>query len=124
MNPTPLLSLLLVGAVLSGCSALRPSSASHVATGPAYPATDAAEVSVILQEPDQPFTVIGLIESRGGGLTKKIQKDRAIHALKKEAAAIGATAVLITETRTRSAQGVDEDLVGEETVISGKALHL
>lgn len=114
--------LLSIPLLLTGCALT--SNSSSVTSGKTYSATSAADISVLFEEPAGAFEVIGVVEGRGSGLTKEKQKSRAIEAMKKEAASIGATAVVITSTHTAELQSLDEDLSGgEETVISGKALR-
>lgn len=115
------IALLPFASALAACAG-QLSDSSHVSSGESYPATDAENIIFLLQEPDREFIVIGLVESHGMGLTESKQKERSMNALKKEAASIGAEAVIVTFSKQEALSGFDGEPSGEETILSGKAI--
>lgn len=78
---------------LIGCA-----SGSVIVTGTVRPATDPQSVKFYLKEPRN-YETIGLVEaSSDSGFTEQGSKDYAVSELKKQAAKIGATGVLLTAT--------------------------
>jgi len=77
-------------------------SGSAIVTGTVRPATDPKSVKLYLQEPRR-YEVIGLVEaSSDAGWTEQGSQDYAIAELKKQAAKLGATGVLLTATGEQS----------------------
>ncbi|MCJ8293577.1 MAG: hypothetical protein MJK15_04145 [Colwellia sp.] len=107
--------------MLTACSL---SDASHTTSGKVYAATQVADITILLDTPEQEFIVIALVDSNGVGFTKNKSKDRAMTALKKEAASIGAHAIILTSSNTGIAQGFDGEPAGQESILSGKAIRL
>lgn len=63
-----LVSVLLVS-LLAGCAS-QLSDSSHIALAGEFEATKVSEITIYFEPPQQKFTVIGLVESRGTGLTE------------------------------------------------------
>ena len=116
-----LLVPLLLSSFIVSCSGVL-SDASHITSGDSYPATNAERVSILFEEPDKDFIIIGLVESHGMGIMEANQKERSINALKEEAASIGADAVIVTSSKKETVRGIDDQPAGEETILSGKAI--
>lgn len=108
--------------LLAGCSSLL-SDSSHIATGSEFEATIVSQVKIYFEPPKQEYIVIGLVESHGKGLTAAKEKERALQALKVEAASIGAHGVIITSSSMQKLSGFDGEPAGEENVINGKAIR-
>jgi len=121
MIKTKIASVLLIS-LLAGCSSLL-SDSSHITTGDKFEATLVSEVKVYFESPKQEFTVIGLVESHATGLTEAKEKERALQALKVEAASIGAQGVIITSSSMQKLSGFNGEPAGEENVINGKAIR-
>jgi len=121
MIKTKIASVLLVS-LLAGCSSLL-SDSSHISTGGEFEATMVSQVKIYFEPPKQAYTVIGLVESHGTGLTEAKEKERALQALKVEAASIGAHGVIITSSNMKKLSGFDGDPAGEENIINGKAIR-
>ena len=62
------------------------------------PATSPDSVTVLLDAPKQPYTVIAVIESRGESVFDSFEDLR--HALRVEAAALGGDALILGQERT------------------------
>jgi hypothetical protein len=121
MIKTKIASMILVS-LLAGCSNLL-SDSSHIATAGEFEATMASEVKIYFEPPKKEYTVIGLVESHGKGLTEAKEKERALQALKEEAASIGAHGVIITASNMHKLSGFDGEPAGEENIINGKAIR-
>lgn len=113
---------MILVSLLAGCSNLL-SDSSHIVTAGEYEATMASEIKIYFEPPKQEYTVIGLVESHGTGLTEAKEKERALQALKAEAASIGAHGVIITSSSMKKLSGFDGDPAGEENIINGKAIR-
>lgn len=109
-------------ALLSSCAG-QLSNASHVSTSTQYPATQASEIAILFEAPEQAYTVIGMVESHGAAIFEDKRKERSMSALKNEAATMGANAVIITSSKTVAVSGFDGDPAGEENVLAGKAIR-
>jgi len=84
---------------------METSEATHILNGKAYPATDAQNIEVFLQKPDKEYIIIGLVESRGMGVTtEKKDLELSMRALKNEAAKIGADALIINTSQQKLVQ--------------------
>ena len=84
-----LAAMLLVGACATG---------SSIVTGQKRTQTDPLQVRILLQMPPN-HEVIGLVEARSlGGMTDQDRQNYALEELKKQAAAIGANAVVLNAT--------------------------
>lgn len=122
---TPLKNLTLIPlfltATLVGCAS-QLSDSTHISSGKSYPATQAEHVAILFEAPDKAFIVIGLVESHGMGLTKTKEQERSMMALKKEAASIGADAVIITSSKNETVIGLNGDPAGEENILAAKAI--
>ena len=95
-----ILYLLLAVTLLSGCSIIETSGATHILNGQAYPATDVQSIQILLEPPSQDYIVVGLVESRGMGITTESKDlELSMLALKNEAAKIGANAVIIQSSQ-------------------------
>ncbi|KGJ93684.1 hypothetical protein [Colwellia psychrerythraea] len=121
MIKTKIASVFLVS-FLAGCSSLL-SDSSHISTGDSFEATKVSEIKIYFELPKQAYTVIGLVESHGTGLTQAKEKERALQALKVEAASIGAHGVIITNSSMKKLSGFDGEPAGEENIINGKAIR-
>ena len=83
---------------LAGCA-----SGSAIVTGPKLPPTEPEQVQILLEAPSSEFEIIGLVEARSDvEFTRQAASDRAIEELKKQAAKIGANAVVLTGTGEKS----------------------
>jgi hypothetical protein len=78
------LSLLLVGCGTTGGGTRT--------SGMVYQPTDAASIQIIWERPTRPYEIIGQVSSTGGGLASD---DAVYRAMQKEAAELGAHAILI-----------------------------
>jgi hypothetical protein len=87
-------------AVLCGCS-----TSSHIITGTARPRIDPALVKLYTSAPRNSEEV-AILTVESSGWTTQGEKDRAVSALKKQAAALGATGVLITKMGTESSGAI------------------
>lgn len=124
MKTLKISSILLLITMLPACSLNQLSDASHISTNEAYPATNAEKITILFEAPSQAYTVIGIVDSNGLGFTKDKSKDRAIIALKEEAASMGAQAIIITSSNTGTARSADGDPAGKESTFSGKAIRM
>lgn len=106
---------------LSGCSQL--SDSSHLSVSDDYPPTNSSDISILLEAPAEAYIVIGLVESSGLALTDAKKKERSMLAIKKEAASIGANAVIITSSSMQKIRNFDGDPAGEENILKGKAIR-
>lgn len=92
--------LLGVVLLLSGCA-----TGSGVVTGKTRPQIDFMQVKVLLQPPPN-HEVIGLVEARSmGGFSDQEKQNYALEELKKQAAAIGANAIVLTSSGAESTTG-------------------
>lgn len=89
-----MISLLLCVVLLGGCA-----STSHVMLSPARPALDPARVQVYTAPPAR-YVEIALLETSSGPLTygEQNKTDAVLANLRREAAALGANGVLLTDT--------------------------
>lgn len=113
--------LLLFFLVLSGCSQL--SDSSHMSVSENYSPTNASDIIILFEAPAEAYTVIGLVESGGLALTDAKKKERSMLAIKKEAASIGANAVIITSSSMKTVRNFDGESAGEENILAGKAIR-
>ena len=108
---------------LTACSALETSEATHMLSGQAYAAISPESVSIYIQKPDFEYVVIGIVEARGMGFTNEARdQELAIQALKREAAAIGANGVIISDS-TQQIVSVSKDGTSTERRIKGLAIR-
>jgi hypothetical protein len=91
--------LALLG-ILCGCS-----TSSHIITGTARPAINPAVVKLYTSAPRNSEEV-AVLTVESSGWTTQGEKDRAVAALKKQAAALGANGVLITTMGTESSGAI------------------
>ena len=92
------LFLTVLTLILVGCA-----SGSAIVTGLRLPPTDPEQVQILLEQPAIEFKIVGLVEARSDvEFTRQGASDRAIKELKKQAAKIGATAVVLTGTGEKS----------------------
>lgn len=78
---------------------------SGIVTGQKRPPTDPKQVKLLLQPP-QNHEVVGMVESRSiGGFTDQDKQNYALEELKKQAASIGANAIVLTGSGAESATG-------------------
>lgn len=109
--------------LVSSCSIGQLSEASHLTTDKEYSATNASDITIFLSPPEQKFIIIGLVDSNGLGFSQDASKDRAMIALKAEAAKIGSQAIIITSSKTEVASGFDGEPAGKRSFLSGKAIR-
>ncbi|MCM2681114.1 hypothetical protein [Echinimonas agarilytica] len=82
--------------LLTGCSLIVKSEATHILNGKAYPATLISDIEIYLEPPEKEYIVIGMVESAGQGIfTESEDFELSMKALKNEAASIGANALII-----------------------------
>lgn len=112
--------LCLLMLVLSGCSL---SDSSHLSVSKDYPPTNSTDITILLEDPTEAYTVIGLVESSGFALTDAKKKERSMLAIKGEAASIGANAVIITSSSMKTVRNIDGESGGEENILTGKAIR-
>lgn len=114
--------IITISLFLSACSGMV-SNGSSMTTGQKYQPTATTRIEILYDEPKKKFTVIGIVEGRGYGITREIEKERALEGLKKEAAGIGAHAVILTSTGRNELTWVGGESAGSEKLISGKAIR-
>lgn len=81
----------LIMIAIAGCttgSATRTSSTT-------YQPTDSSSVEILFEKPDRPYTVIGHVRSDGSDIASD---DAVYRAMQKEAAELGANAIIVNET--------------------------
>ena len=107
------ISGLLLCLLMAGCSTTGGGTRT---SGTVYQPTDAKSVQILFERPQRPYEVIGQVSSMGGGLASD---DAMYRALQKEAAELGAHAVLVQNS------GVDfQDNGGFGGYKKGKALAI
>jgi hypothetical protein len=79
--------------LITGCGSTIPVSAHH------YPAVSVDSVQMLYQEPKRPYEVIALVGTEGG--LRPFVAD--IAGLRKQAAQVGADAVIVTEAKNTTA---------------------
>lgn len=85
--PTTLLAFALL---LFGCA-----SGSHLVTGTARPSIEVSQVRLLTEQPEK-YEIIGIVRASSDmGLDEQGRMNRAAEELKKQAASIGANAVII-----------------------------
>lgn len=90
----------LVVVLIGGCA-----TGSGIVTGQQRAPIDPGQVKVLLQAPPN-HEVIGLVEARSmGGMTDQEKQNYALEELKKQAAAIGANAIVLNTTGTEVTSG-------------------
>jgi hypothetical protein len=97
MKHTQILALLAaaMSIMITGCGSTIPVSGHH------YPAVSVDSVQMLYQEPKRPYEVIALVGTVGG--VRPLVAD--IGGLRKEAAKVGADAVIVTEAKNTSMFG-------------------
>ena len=115
--------IVLISALcLNACAVLETSEATHILNGEAYPPTPIESVVVYIQKPDFAYTVVGLVEARGMGITDETRdQELAMVALRREAASIGADGVIVTDSDQEIA-GVSQYGTSTERRIKGTAI--
>ncbi len=104
--------------LMSGCV----SEATHILSGPKFPPTQPETVETLIQKPSKQYVVIGLVESRGMGFTTEAKDlELSMRALKREAACIGADAVII-ESSTQDIAGMNQYGTDTERRLKGIAI--
>jgi hypothetical protein len=121
MKIIKLISIILIPALFACAGQL--SNSSHVSTSKEYPPTNVSDILILFDTPTEDFTVIGLVESHGIGLSESKEKERSMQALKTEAASIGANAVIITSSSMEGLSGFEGEPAGEENILNGKAIR-
>lgn len=112
------ISALIMLIILSACSTSGTSIILDESI--VYEPTDPADIKLILSPPQRVYTEFAIIDGSAATddyFTNSSTKEAAIKALKKEAARIGADAVLITNTSTSSSA-----LYWELITVTGKAI--
>ena len=123
MNGKIMSIILIFTTIITGCSILETSEATHITSGKAYPPTNPNEVTILLEKPDKEYFTIGIVESRGMGLTNEDRDLKlSIKALKAEAASIGANAVIIQSSQQQIAS-VSSSGTSTERRIKGIAIR-
>ncbi len=118
MKTNLLLHLILVSLLVSGCV----SEGTHILTGPKFPPTQPETVQILIEKPSKEHVVIGLVESRGMGITTEANDlELSMNALKKEAASIGADAIII-QSSTQDIAGISEYGTSTERRLKGVAI--
>lgn len=114
----------LVLGSLAGCAVLETSEATHILNGPSFPPTSPDSVFIYIQKPEFDYITVGIVEARGMGLTDESKdQELALRALKKEAASIGASGVIISDS-TQQIAGVSKYGTSTERRIKGIAIRL
>lgn len=121
MTKIQLCSLIFIFA-LSGCAS-QLSGSSHVSISEGYPPTGISDITILLEAPTEEYIVIALVESHGLALTDAKKKERAMLAIKEEAASIGANAVILTSSSMKTVRNFEGDSAGEENILNGKAIR-
>lgn len=121
MKNIQLCSLILV-LLLPACAS-QLSDSSHLSVSADYQPTNASDISILLEAPAEAYVVIGLVESSGLALTDAKKKERAMLAIKEEAASIGANAIIITSSSMEIVSGFDGEPAGEENRLKGQAIR-
>jgi len=117
------LALFVFVGLVTACAAFETSEATHILSGPSFPPTDATSVSIYIEKPNFAYTVVGIVEARGIGLTNEARdQELALQALKKEAASIGADGVIISDSNQEIA-GISKYGTSTERRIKGLAIH-
>lgn len=119
MRNAKLLTLLLLAAVLAGCA-----SGSALVTGHTRPAIENHESVVILTEMPEGAEQIAIVKALSdSGWTQQGSLDYAVEELKKQAAKVGANAVVLTD-RDTSSQTVGVPVYGGGTIISSSEVEI
>ena len=105
--------------LLAGCA-----SGSALVTGPTRPAIeDHTTVSILTKMPDGAEEIAIVKASSDSGLTQQGSLDYAVDELKKQAAKVGANAVVLTG-RDTSSQTVGVPVYGGGTVVSSSEVEI
>lgn len=120
------ITTLLFLTVLMGCAA-----GSSIVTGEKRAAVSPNEVRIYIDPPAK-FETIGIVEAVSEiGFSRQKAQNKAIKQLKKRAAKLGATGILLTDTRGQAsgtagvyANGVFVTGVGEQMTVQGRAIYV
>ena len=113
------LLLLVLAAVLTGCA-----SGSALVTGQTRPAIeDHTAVSILTEMPEGAEKIAIVKASSDSGWTQQDSLDYAVDELKKQAAKVGANAVVLTG-RDTSSQTVGVPVYGGGTVVSSSEVEI
>jgi hypothetical protein len=91
--------------------------------GASYPPTNPDSVVVYIQKPEFDYITVGMIEARGMGFSDEARdQELALRAIKNEAASIGASGVLISESN-QQISGISKYGTSTERRIKGIAIR-
>jgi hypothetical protein len=109
--------------IMAGCAAFETSEATHMLNGASYPPTNPDSVVVYIQKPEFDYITVGMIEARGMGFSDEARdQELALRAIKNEAASIGASGVLISESN-QQISGISKYGTSTERRIKGIAIR-